>query len=56
MITTTQLAANSVDSAELVTGGIDTIHLAADVVTGAKIADNAIDSEHYTTVVLMQHI
>ena len=37
MITATQLAANSVDSAELVSGGIDTIHLADDAVTTAKI-------------------
>ena len=57
-ITATMLAADSVDSSELVDGSIDTSHissgavttakLAADVVTGAKIADDAIDSEHYT--------
>ena len=56
-VTATMLAANSVDSSELVDGSIDTSHiadsqvttakLAADVVTGAKIADNALDSEHY---------
>jgi len=42
------LAANSVDSSELVDGGVDTSHLSTDCVTGAKIADDAIDSEHYT--------
>ena len=45
-VTATMLAANSVDSSELVDGGIDTSHLSADCVTGAKIADDAIDSEH----------
>jgi len=57
-VTATMLAANSVDSSELVDGSIDTSHianlqvttdkLAADAVTGAKIADDAINSEHYT--------
>ena len=56
-VTATMLAANSVDSSELVDGSIDTSHiadgqvttakLAADAVTGAKIADDAINSEHY---------
>jgi len=45
-VTATMLAANSVDSSELVDGGIDTSHLSADCVTGAKVADDAIDSEH----------
>ena len=45
-VTATMLAANSVDSSELVDGSIDTSHLSADCVTGAKIADDAIDSEH----------
>jgi hypothetical protein len=47
-ITAADLAANSVDSSELVDGSIDTSHIAADAVTGAKIADDAINSEHYT--------
>ena len=57
-VTATMLAANSVDSSELVDGSIDSSHIsssavttgkiAADAVTGAKIADDAIDSEHYT--------
>ena len=57
-VTATMLAANSVDSSELVDGSIDTSHIAnlqvttdkiaADAVTGAKIADDSIDSEHYT--------
>ena len=47
-ITAAELAANSVDSSELVDGSIDTSHISADAVTGAKIADDAIDSEHYT--------
>jgi len=42
----THLAANSVDSSELVDGSIDTSHLSADCVDGTKIADNAIGSEH----------
>jgi len=56
-VTATILAANSVDSSELVDGSIDTSHiadsqvttakLAADAVTGAKIADDTINSEHY---------
>ena len=56
-VTATILAANSVDSSELVDGSIDTSHIsnsavttgkiAADAVTGAKIADDSIDSEHY---------
>ena len=40
------LAANSVDSSELVDGSVDTSHLSADCVDGTKIADNAIGSEH----------
>ena len=57
-VTATMLAADSVDSSELVDGSIDTSHissgavttakLGSDAVTGAKIADDAIDSEHYT--------
>ena len=56
-VTATMLAANSVDSSELVDGSIDTSHIAdsqvttakiaADAVTGAKIADDQINSEHY---------
>ncbi len=56
-VTATMLAANSVDSSELVDGSIDTVHIgasqvttakiAADAITGAKIADDTIDSEHY---------
>ena len=40
------LAANSVDSSELVDGSVDTSHLSADCVDGTKMADNAIGSEH----------
>ena len=40
------LAANSVDSSELVDGSVDTSHLSADCVDSTKIADNAIGSEH----------
>jgi len=57
-VTATMMAANSVDSSELVDGSIDSSHISsnaittgkitADAVTGAKIADDAIDSEHYT--------
>jgi len=56
-ITATMLAANSVDSSELVDGSIDTSHIAdsqvttakiaADAVNGTKIADDSVDSEHY---------
>ena len=46
-ITATHLAANSVDSSELVNGSIDNGHLSADCVDGAKIANDAINSEHY---------
>ena len=56
-VTATMLAADSVDSSELVDGSIDASHIASnavitvkinnDAVTGAKIADDAIDSEHY---------
>jgi len=48
VVTAAMMGANSVDSSELVDGGVDTSHLSADCVTGAKIADDAIDSEHYT--------
>ena len=47
VITAAMLAADSVDSSELVDGSIDTAHLSADCVTAAKIGDNVIDSEHY---------
>ena len=57
-VTATMMAANSVDSSELVDGSIDTSHIgnlqvttakiANDNITNAKIADDAIDSEHYT--------
>ena len=40
------LAANSVDSSELVDGSVNTSHLSADCVDSTKIADNAIGSEH----------
>ena len=43
----TSLAANTVDSSELVDGSIDTSHIGNDQVTGAKIADDTIDSNHY---------
>jgi len=56
-VTATMMAANSVDSSELVDGSIDTSHIAdsqvttakiaADAVNGTKIADDSIDSEHY---------
>ena len=55
-VTAAMLAANSVDSSELVDGSIDTSHIAnaqvttskigADAVDGTKIADDSIDSEH----------
>ena len=57
-VTATMLAADSVDSSELVDGSIDTSHIGANQVTTAKIAndaigggqlaDDAVDSEHYT--------
>ena len=43
----TSLAANTVDSSELVDGSINTSHIGDDQVTGAKIADDTIDSNHY---------
>ena len=56
-VTATMLAADSVDSSELVDGSIDTSHistgavttdkLGSDAVTGAKLADDSINSEHY---------
>jgi len=56
-VTATMLAADSVDSSELVDGSIDASHISSnavttakianDNVTGAKIADDSIDSEHY---------
>ena len=57
-VTATMLAADSVDSSELVDGSIDTSHIGAnqvttgklanDAITGAQLADDAVDSEHYT--------
>ena len=57
LITNSGLAADSVNSSQLVDGSIDTQHignlqvdtskLAADSVNSSKIQDNAIDSEHY---------
>ena len=57
-VTATMLAADSVDSSELVDGSIDTSHIGANQVTtakiandaigGAQLADDAVDSEHYT--------
>ena len=47
-ITSTHLAANSVDSSELVDGGVDHSHLANDCIDGDNLQDNAVDSEHYT--------
>ena len=41
-ITAADLAANSVDSSELVDGSVDTSHLSADAVTAAKLADDAV--------------
>jgi len=46
-ITVTHLGSNSVDSDELVNGGVDAGHLAADVIDETKIADDGINSEHY---------
>ena len=56
-VTATMLAADSVDSSELVDGSIDTSHIgasqvttakiAADNITSALIADDQINSEHY---------
>ncbi len=56
-VTATMLAANSVDSSELVNGSVDNSHMASDSIDSAQyvdgsidnahIADNAIDSEHY---------
>jgi len=48
VITAAMLAANSVDSSELVDGSVDHSHLSADCVDGDNLADNACDSEHYT--------
>ena len=42
---TTALAANTVDSAELVDGSIDTSHIADDQITQAKIADDAVGAD-----------
>ena len=57
-VTATMLAADSVDSSELVDGSIDTSHistgavttakLGSDAVDGSKLADDAVNSEHYT--------
>lgn len=43
----TSLAANTVDSSELVDGSIDTSHIGDAQVTGTKIANDTIDSQHY---------
>jgi hypothetical protein len=43
-VTATMLAANSVDSSELVDASIDTSHIGNSQVTTAKIADNAVTS------------
>ncbi len=42
---TAALAANTVDSAELVDGSIDTSHIADDQITQAKIADDAVGAD-----------
>jgi len=42
-VTLPKMAANSVDSNQIVDGSIDTAHLADDAITAAKIADNAVD-------------
>jgi hypothetical protein len=41
------MAANSVDSSELIDGSIDASHLASDSVTEAKMAANSVDSQAY---------
>jgi len=48
VITAAMMGANSVDSSELVDGGVDHSHLSNDCVDGDNLADNACDSEHYT--------
>jgi hypothetical protein len=44
-VTATMLAANSVDSSELVNGSIDTAHLSDDAVTTAKLATDAVGTD-----------
>ena len=46
-VTAAMLAADSVDSSELVDGSIDTSHFSADCITADEIGDNVLDSEHY---------
>ena len=43
----TSLAADSVDSAEIADGAIDTVHIADSQITLAKMAANSIDSDQY---------
>jgi len=45
-VTATMLAANSVDSSELVDGSVDNSHLADDAVNSDEIASGAIDLDH----------
>ena len=44
-VTATMLAADSVDSSELVNGSIDTAHLSDDAVTTAKLATDAVGTD-----------
>ena len=46
-VTATMLAANSVDSSELVNGSVDNSHLAADSVDSSNYVDDSIDTAHY---------
>ena len=45
-LTATHLAANSVDSSELVDGSVDHSHLSNDCVDGDNVQDDSIDNEH----------
>jgi len=47
VITAAMLGANSVDSSELVDGGVDHSHLSNDCIDGDNIQDDVINSEHY---------
>jgi len=47
VITAAMLAANSVDSSELVNGSVDHDHLSTDCIDGTNIQDSVIESEHY---------
>jgi hypothetical protein len=47
VVTAAMMAADSVDSSELVNGSIDASHLASDSVTEAKMAANSVDTQAY---------